>query len=604
VPHNKLASRFTDAAFRLLVGHFVLTRLEAVISLNKKLRGARLTDSPHHHELTADYPAGIKEEMILTSANGIHKPERFDLYVGKLRSLFDMHGIGIGSPDNLPTLLQRLEEDRRFSMEFWGLVGKLSSREGGELSDEQTLTVVVAGVTGDESLNVADTRLRHSLDQLRALLSGVDLHQEPLTPTRAIAAMQQANFRTPRSSLEPSFVSQESPSHSTTQPGALQTQLEQTIQRLEQVNQQLVQSLSYLDERFRRLESHFELSSRPPIAAENVAPHAPERSPEPAPDKTQPLPPSNPETSSVPLPADPPIVAIEEEPVLDTVPIAETAPIAPPVVKPRQDTPELIHKAEAAKPRLVLEPVPAPDSAPFPPQTSKPHDGPLFEYASSSSESTGSGKKAAAGLALVLLLAGSGFAWFRYGTQIRQKATDLIHGSHPAETPPAPTPQQSDETTPADTGNQPAQPAARAEQTAAPPAADASTPQPAPEQPHVAPPPAPQHTTATTPPDTSNSWPASAVKVPPAVMEKNLLVSRVPAYPEAAKASRVQGSVIVQALITKTGAVSRLRVVQGDTRLRTAALDAIYRQRYRPYLVNGVPVDVVTTISMSFTPGQ
>jgi TonB family protein len=85
-------------------------------------------------------------------------------------------------------------------------------------------------------------------------------------------------------------------------------------------------------------------------------------------------------------------------------------------------------------------------------------------------------------------------------------------------------------------------------------------------------------------------------------MEKNLIVSRVPTYPEIAKASRVQGFVVVQALITKTGVVSRVHVVQGDTRLRTAAIDAIYRQRYRPYVVNGVAVDVVTTISMNFTP--
>jgi TonB family protein len=597
VPHNKLASRFTDAAFRLLVCHIVLTRLEAAISLNKKLRGARLTDSPHHHELTADPPASIKEEMILTSANGIHKPERFELYVGKLRSLCDMHGIGTGSSDNLPIFLQKLEEDRRFSMEFWGLVGKLSSREGGELSDEQMLTVVVAGVTGDESLNLADTRLRHSLDELRALLSGVDLHMEqPLTPTRAIAAMQQGNFRTPRSSLSPSFLPQEPASQAATQPAALQTQLEQTIQRLEQVNQQLVQSLSYLDERFRRLESHFELSSAPPIATAKEALPTPESSPEPLLEKVEPLQPSNPEASSIPSPAEPPIDMIEEEPVL------HAAPIDPPVPQPRTETPEWVHQVESAKPRLVLEPVPPPASAPLSPQTSKPHDGPLFEYASPSTESTGSGKKVAAGLAIVLLLAGSGFAWARYGTQIRQKATDLIHGSQPVETPPAPTPQQSDEAPPADSGNQPAQPAAPAEQTAAPPAADASTPQPAPEQPHAAPPSAPQHATPTVPPDTSNFWPASAVKVPSAVMEQNLLVSRVPAYPEAAKASRVQGSVIVQALITKTGAVSRVRVMQGDTRLRTAALDAIYRQRYRPYAVNGVPVDVVTTITMSFTP--
>jgi TonB family protein len=563
--------------------------VEAAISLNKKSRDAGL-DSLHHDQLTADPPAGIKEEMILTSASGVKKPEHFELYVGKLRSLYDMHGIATGSPDHLPALLQKLEEDRRLSMDFWGLVGKLSSHGGGELSDEQMLTVVVAGVTGDESLDVADPRLRHSLDELRALLSGIDLHQEPLTPTRAIAAMQQGHFRTPRSSLSPTPVPPEPASQSTTQPVALQSQLDQTIQRLEQVNQQLIQSLSHLDERFRRLEAHFELYPPPPIATGNLAPLAPE----PMPDQAHPLPSSNPATSSVTPPAEGPIVTIEEEPVLHAAPIA---PIAPHLAPPRTETPELVHKVEAAKPRLVLEPVPPPESAPLPAETTKPHSGPLFEYASSS---TDSGKKVKAGLAIVLLLAGSGFAWFRYGTQIRQKATDLIYGSHPAEAQPTPTPQQSDETTPADTGNQATQPAAPAEQTAAPPA-EASTPQPAPKPSRNAAP-ASQHATPSIPPDTSNSWPASAVKVPPAIMEKNLLVSRVPAYPDIAKASRVQGSVIVQALISKTGDVSRIRVVQGDTRLRNAAVDAIFRQRYRPYLVNGVPVDVVTTITMSFTP--
>jgi TonB family protein len=560
--------------------------LEAAISFNKKARGAKL-DSPHDHQLTADLPAGIKEEMILTSASGVQKPERFELYVEKLRSICDMHGMATGSPDHLPILLQKLKEDRRFSMDFWGLVGKLSNHGGGELSDEQMLTVVVAAVTGDESLDVADTRLRHSLDELRALLSGVDLHQEPLTPTRAIAAMQQGNFRTPRSSLSPSFLPLEPTSQSATQPVALQSQLDQTIQRLEQVNQQLVQSLAHLDERFRRLEAHFELASPPLTPTENVASPAPE----PMLDKTHPLASADPTDSLLPSPAEHPLATIEEEPVL------HVAPIAPHLAPPRTEPPEPVHNVEAAKPRLILEPVPPPESAPFPPETTKPHSGPLFEYASSS---TDSGRKVKAGLAIVLLLAGSGFAWFRYGTQIRQKATDLIYGSHPAEAQPTPTPQQSDETTPADAGNQATQPATPPEQTTAPPA-DASTPQPAPQKPHnVAP--APQHTTSSIPPDTSNSWPASAVRVPPAVMEKNLLVSRVPAYPDIAKASRVQGSVIVQALISKTGDVSRIRVVQGDTRLRNAATDAIFRQRYRPYLVNGVPVDVVTTITMSFTP--
>ena len=40
------------------------------------------------------------------------------------------------------------------------------------------------------------------------------------------------------------------------------------------------------------------------------------------------------------------------------------------------------------------------------------------------------------------------------------------------------------------------------------------------------------------------------------------------------------------------------------TRLRNAAMDAVFRQKYRPYSVNGTPVDVITTVSLDFTPPQ
>ncbi len=93
---------------------------------------------------------------------------------------------------------------------------------------------------------------------------------------------------------------------------------------------------------------------------------------------------------------------------------------------------------------------------------------------------------------------------------------------------------------------------------------------------------------------------AGAIRVSPAVMDENLIVSRVPAYPEAAKMSRVEGDVVMQALISKEGTVKRLHVVEGDSRLRSAAEEAVYKWRYRPYVLQGRPVEVATTVTVNF----
>ncbi|MDT7816209.1 MAG: hypothetical protein QOJ42_6125 [Acidobacteriaceae bacterium] len=93
---------------------------------------------------------------------------------------------------------------------------------------------------------------------------------------------------------------------------------------------------------------------------------------------------------------------------------------------------------------------------------------------------------------------------------------------------------------------------------------------------------------------------AGAVKVNPSVMDENLIVQRVPAYPESAKMSGVEGDVVMQALISKEGTVKRLHVMEGDSRLRSAAEEAVYKWRYRPYVLNGRPVEVATTVTVNF----
>jgi TonB family protein len=93
---------------------------------------------------------------------------------------------------------------------------------------------------------------------------------------------------------------------------------------------------------------------------------------------------------------------------------------------------------------------------------------------------------------------------------------------------------------------------------------------------------------------------AGAIRVSPSEMERHLITSRVPIYPESARLEGVEGTVVAQALISKYGSVTRIHVVAGDPRLISAATQAMYQRRYRPYLLNGQPVEVATTIAVNF----
>jgi TonB family protein len=92
----------------------------------------------------------------------------------------------------------------------------------------------------------------------------------------------------------------------------------------------------------------------------------------------------------------------------------------------------------------------------------------------------------------------------------------------------------------------------------------------------------------------------TVLRVPASAMVGHLITSRVPAYPEAAKADGVEGPVMVEAIITESGVVKHVRVIDGDRRLRTAAEDAVLRWRYRPYTLNGSPIEVSTIIRVDF----
>lgn len=84
-------------------------------------------------------------------------------------------------------------------------------------------------------------------------------------------------------------------------------------------------------------------------------------------------------------------------------------------------------------------------------------------------------------------------------------------------------------------------------------------------------------------------------------VEQGLLIQEVkPVYPPLARQAGVQGEVILQAVIGKNGRIENLRVVSGNPMLVKAARDAVIQWRYRPYLLDGEPVEVETQITVNF----
>lgn len=85
-------------------------------------------------------------------------------------------------------------------------------------------------------------------------------------------------------------------------------------------------------------------------------------------------------------------------------------------------------------------------------------------------------------------------------------------------------------------------------------------------------------------------------------VSEGLLIHRVqPMYPQLARQARIAGTVVLQASIGKDGAIQNLRLVSGHPMLAPAAIEAVKQWKYRPYFLNGEPVEVDTQITVNFT---
>ncbi len=112
--------------------------------------------------------------------------------------------------------------------------------------------------------------------------------------------------------------------------------------------------------------------------------------------------------------------------------------------------------------------------------------------------------------------------------------------------------------------------------------------------PMVAPPPPPPVKKKAPPPP-------KRIRVGGSVQRANLVRQVRPVYPPLARQARIQGTVKLTAIIAKDGTIQKLEVLSGHPLLIPSALSAVKQWRYRPTLLNGQPVEVVTQVDVNFT---
>ena len=112
--------------------------------------------------------------------------------------------------------------------------------------------------------------------------------------------------------------------------------------------------------------------------------------------------------------------------------------------------------------------------------------------------------------------------------------------------------------------------------------------------------PAGPHVTVGSPAARASSAP---IPVSSGVSAGNLIAPIHPEYPQIAKITHTEGTVVIDAVISRSGSIESAHVLSGPPMLQSAALAAVRQARYRPFLLNGQPTEVQTTITINFRMG-
>jgi TonB family protein len=100
---------------------------------------------------------------------------------------------------------------------------------------------------------------------------------------------------------------------------------------------------------------------------------------------------------------------------------------------------------------------------------------------------------------------------------------------------------------------------------------------------------------------TTSKTPEAPVIVPANVTAASIVTQTTPEYPPQARAKRIQGEVVLHAIIDKEGKISEVQVLSGDDSLAQSAVEAVHQWRDKPMLVDGEPKEVDTIITVTFS---
>jgi TonB family protein len=654
--------------------------------------------------------------------------ERHAQSVKRVRLVCEMHRVPTGATGNLDELIAAVKEDRHFAMDFWALVGDLSARERGTLSDEEMLDVIVEASSGAET-GFVPHELRKKVEELQHLLAGVDVERpadlpDPIMgPQDALLSVYRDKPRYSRPAAP--VVRLPDRTAGTMRVGArvrvtggddtwvARRSIGEALSRLEKTSTELREQLAAIDEQL--VEQTSKAAVEPDPKKVEPEPHeivqeAHEIEPEPhepepheivsearkvvsEPQKTVSESHEKLRERQETLRNEKPFSASAAEAVAareilmralenheepqkavteraratwprDAASLETSTEVgsarARNIQEARAETP-IQQQKEAEREAEIFPRRPAHTLSQRGLAAPRKEDGPsisvpLSRYAREESRRGGRGITVAAMLLIMLALAGGGvFLLGRTETgqdvlaklkpALREQYDGIVErlgalkreasgGSGSGKSENVPIVKPAPEATTTNATQQPkanrsssavASQAAHKEPVIPPtnaavipnnevpsPIANASTPAAAvPTEPPVE----RRDRETVTAQSRSVEAPnepmgqglvaeANVVKVSASVMEDNLVTSRVPAYPEAAKAEGIQGPVVMEAVISKSGTVDHVRVIEGDHQLRSAAEEAVLKWRYRPYLVNGQPVDVATQVRVDFRLGH
>lgn len=91
------------------------------------------------------------------------------------------------------------------------------------------------------------------------------------------------------------------------------------------------------------------------------------------------------------------------------------------------------------------------------------------------------------------------------------------------------------------------------------------------------------------------------VRTSDSIMQSLIIKKVAPVYPPLGRQARIQGMVILKVQISKTGDVESIQLVSGHPILAPSAIEAVKQWKYKPYLLNGEPVEVETNVTVNFT---